>query len=205
MAAGDPLGWFEPLYASASNDPATIPWANLKPNPILVSWLDARQIKIGGRALTVGCGLGDDAEELARRGFRVTAFDLAPTAIEWCKRRFPRSAVEYAVANLLNPPPHWRGAFDFVLESYTLQAMPARLRETAVRSLAQFLAPSGELLLICRGRSPEEPEGELPWPLTRPELNKLSEGAGLVEQEFQDFFDEEVPPVRRFRCVYTRS
>ena len=205
IAAGDPLGWFEPLYASASNDAATIPWAKLAPNSNLVRWLDGRAVTPGGRALTVGCGLGDDAEELARRGFRVTAFDLAPTAIEWCRRRFPRSAVAYAVADLLNPPREWRGAFDFVLESYTLQAMPARLREAAMRSLAGFLKPGGQLLVICRGRSPDEPEGDLPWPLTRPELNNLSQGAGLVEREFDDFLDDEDPPVRRFRCVYTRS
>jgi SAM-dependent methyltransferase len=201
---GDPLGWFEPLYASASDDAASIPWADLKPNPNLVTWLDAHPTPAGRRGLKVGCGLGDDAEELARRGFDVTAFDIAPTAIRWCKQRFLRSRVNYQVADLLNPPPDWSGAFDFVLESYTLQVLPAALRERAMQSLARFLAESGQLLLICRGREPHEPEGQMPWPLTRHELSGLAERAGLVKRSFEDFLDNESPPVRRFRCVYRR-
>lgn len=202
LSEGDPLGWFEVLYASASQDASAIPWAHLAPNPNLVGWLDAHPLPAEGRGLTVGCGLGDDAEELARRGLRVTAFDVAPTAIAWCKKRFSNSPVCYEVADLLNPPAAWTGRFDFVLESYTLQALPPELRERAVRSLARFLSPSGMLLLICRGREPDEPPGQMPWPLTRDELSRLTGRAGLDGIAFEDFVDDEDPPVRRFRCVY---
>jgi|SRR5688572_7219693 len=206
IADGDPLGWFEPLYASAAGEPAAIPWADLRPNPNLVSWLDAHPTPAAGlRAMKVGCGLGDDAEELARRGFDVTAFDVAPTAIRWCRRRFPQSPVRYQVADLLDPPPEWAGAFDFVLESYTLQVLPPALRERAMQSLAGFLAESGRLLLICRGREPGEPEGQMPWPLTRRELSGLAERARLVERSYEDYRDSENPPVRRFRCIYERG
>ena len=201
LARNDPLGWFEPLYAGASDDPAAIPWADGRPNPNLLAWLDAHPAPAGRTALKVGCGLGDDAEELARRGFRVTAFDISPTAIAWCRRRFPESPVRYAVADLLAPPPEWAGGFDFVLESYTLQVLPPGLRAPAVQSLARFLAPAGELLLICRGREPHEPPGEMPWPLTRPELANLAERAGLASREFDDYTDAERPPVRRFRTL----
>ena len=33
--------------------------------------------------LRIRPGLGDDAEELVRRGFDVTAFDISDTAIQW--------------------------------------------------------------------------------------------------------------------------
>ena len=202
LSHGDPLGWFEALYASASANPAAIPWADLKPNPNVVSWLDVRPVPKGRRALKIGCGLGDDAEELARRGFDVTAFDVSPTAIDWCKRRFPATAVRYVVADLLAAPAAWDGAFDFVLESYTLQVLPPDLRPPAVRSLRRFLAPAGELLLICRGRGAGDGPGQMPWPLTREELDSCAAEAGLCERSFDDFFDGEVPPVRRFRAVY---
>jgi SAM-dependent methyltransferase len=205
LSEGDPLGWFEALYSSASYDAAAIPWADLKPNPNLEGWLDARPMPTGRGALKVGCGLGDDAEELARRGFDVTAFDIAPTAIQWCRRRFPRSSARYLVADLLDPPLAWNGNFNLVLESYTLQVLPPDLRERAMRSLAAFLAPAGQLLLICRGREPHEPEGAMPWPLTRQELSNLAKHAGLAEQSFEDFLDGESPPVRRFRSVYGRT
>ena len=203
LDAGDPLGWFESLYAEAGGDTSLIPWAELKPNPNLLAWLDARR-PAAGRALVVGCELGDDAEELARRGFVVTAFDVAPTAIQWCKRRFPQSPVEYVVADVLATPAHWAGAFDLVVESYTLQAIPQGLRPGAVASMSESLAGEGELLVICRGREPEDPLGEVPWPLTKPELATLAGAAGLVAHTFEDYPDPEEPTIRRFRVVFRR-
>lgn len=202
VASGDPLGWFEPLYAAASGDASAIPWADLRPNANLLAWLDAAPTLTGRRALVVGCGLGDDAQELARRGFEVTAFDVAPTAIEWCRRRFAGSRVTYEVADVLRAPPAWAGAFDLVVEAYTLQVLPAGLRAGAMRAMAEFLAPAGALLVICRGREPGEPEGEMPWPLTRLELTELAAETGLAARAFEDYFDDERPPVWRFRGVY---
>jgi len=62
----------------------------------------------------VGCGLGDDAEALAQQGFQVTAFDISPTAIAWCEKRFPDSQVKYQVADLFALDPAWHHKFDFV-------------------------------------------------------------------------------------------
>ena len=38
LEAGDPLGWFEDLYARAGEDTAIIPWADLTPNPNLIDY-----------------------------------------------------------------------------------------------------------------------------------------------------------------------
>ena len=72
----------------------------------------------GKKALVVGCGLGDDAQALSELGFKVTGFDIAPTAIAWCKKRFPESQVNYIVDDLLNPQVINQQKYDFVLESY---------------------------------------------------------------------------------------
>jgi hypothetical protein len=77
MDSGNPLAWFEDLYARANDEPRIIPWADLKPNQTVVDWLDRHDGIVGGHALTVGSGLGDDAEELARRGFQTTGFDIS--------------------------------------------------------------------------------------------------------------------------------
>jgi hypothetical protein len=42
--------------------------ASLAAHPALVSWLDRQPSAGGATALVVGCGVGDDAEELVRRG-----------------------------------------------------------------------------------------------------------------------------------------
>src|SRR6185436_7044489 len=112
---GAPLEWFEDLYSSA-HGPGDVSWADLEPNPSLTEWLEREHAPdSGGRALVVGCGLGDDAEALAALRFEVVAFDIAPTAIEWARRRFRSSPVEYLVANALDPPDDWQRRFDFVL------------------------------------------------------------------------------------------
>src|SRR5438477_2570772 len=97
IARGKALSWFEALYREADAGTTVVPWADLVPNPHLVAWLDTN-VNVRGRALDVGTGLGDNAEELARRGFSVVAFDVAATAIERARERFPASTVEYCVA-----------------------------------------------------------------------------------------------------------
>jgi SAM-dependent methyltransferase len=202
---GDATGWFEELYTQAQGNEQAIHWADMEVNPNLVGWLDRRNIHgTGRRALVVGCGLGDDAEELARRGFEVVAFDIAPTAIAWCRQRFPQSPVAYVVADVFDPPSAWQGGFDFVLEAYTLQVLPSDVRSKAIASIAGLLTKEGTLLVICRGRSAEEPQGNLPWPSTMEELN-LFKSAGLWQGHFEDYFDQEEPPVRRFRVEYQRA
>ena len=205
LAAGDATGWFEALYGSAAGDPSSIPWADLRPNPNLVQWLDRYPTAPDLRALVVGCGLGDDAEELARRGMEVTAFDVAPTAVQWCRRRFPDTRVSYVTADLLDPPAEWRGAYDFVLESYTLQALPPQVRPRAAEHLARFVGPGGTLLVICRGRDEQDPPGDLPWPLTRAEVESVGRNGGLRLESFEDYPDPDEPTVRRFRCTSRRE
>ena len=205
LDAGDPTGWFEKLYAQAGGDAGHISWADLAPNPNLVAWLDRERV-VGGdrRALEIGCGLGDDAEELARRGFTVTAFDVSPTAVAWCRRRFPASPVHYEIGDVLRPPAEWQGRFAFVLEAYTLQVLPEDVRAGAATRVADFVAPGGELLVIARGRDGGDPPSGLPWPLVRGEFDAFT-AAGLRELRFDDFMDAESPPVRRFRVHYRRE
>jgi len=204
LAQGNPLGWFDTLYALARENPSLIPWAELRPNPHLIEWLDTQRMQGEGRkAVKVGCGLGDDAEELARRGFTTTAFDVSATAIAWCRQRFPQTSVHYLVADLLAAPAHWDAAFDLVVEIYTLQVLPAALRPAAIRAITCFVRPGGTLLVVARGREPADATGEMPWPLIRTELEGFT-ACGLTEQASRDFMDDEDPPVRRFLAWYTR-
>jgi len=198
----DPLGWFEAVYAGANNDELAIPWANLTPNPHLLDWFDAHPMPLGKKALVVGCGLGDDAEELSRRGFSVTAFDISPTAIAWCKKRHPFSKVRYEALDLFQAPAGWTRYFDFVFEAYTLQSLQSPLREESIRALSRLVSSQGKLLVVTRGKEPQEqPEGP-PWPLAKNDLAYFLQ-AGLQCDNFEDFIDDETPPIRRFRALYS--
>ncbi len=202
FADKDPTAWFDLVYADAEAGRRAIPWALMEPYPDLLAWLDREQVSgAGRRALVVGCGLGDDAEELARRGFTVTAFDIAPRAIAACRRRFPASPVEYVAADLLAAPPAWRRAFDLVLENATLQALPWDLCDPAVAAIAECVKPGGAALVLCLGREPDADRRGIPWPLSRAELAGFTQ-AGLREESFEDLGGPAGP--RRFRAVYRR-
>ncbi|MER3478526.1 MAG: SAM-dependent methyltransferase, partial [Leptolyngbya sp. ERB_1_2] len=131
----------------------------------------------------------------------VTGFDISESAIEWCRKRFPDSLVTYQVADLFALPEAWKSAFDFVLESYTIQAMPPEVRSQAIPKIAELVAGSGQLLVMCRGREPEQLLTTVPFPLTKAELAGFGQ-AGLSEVEFEDLSEPET--VRRFRVLYKR-
>jgi SAM-dependent methyltransferase len=202
VAKGDPTGWFEVLYQEGEQGKSIVPWADHKANFHLSEFWKAHAFATTGKsALVIGSGFGDDAEEIAGWGFQTTAFDIAKTAIAAAKKRFPNSSVNYAVADLFDPPQEWRQRFDFVFETNTLQALPASVRARAAAKIAEFVKPGGVLLVIARGREKDESEGQLPWPLTRDELGEFVR-AGLREESFEDFADPEPPWVRRFRAAY---
>ena len=201
LRRGDSVGWFEALYAAARGDPRHIPWAGLEPRPQLVEWGDRTDLRgEGRRALVVGCGLGDDAEELARRGFRVLAFDVSPTAIAWCRTRFPASTIAWEVADLFAPPEAWTRAFEWVLEEHTVQALPPERHREAMTRIAGFVAPGGTLFVLARARDEGPTPPGPPWVLARSELAAYVE-AGLREVGLEDL-TEGAPPVCRFRVVY---
>ena len=205
-AAGTPLAWFEPLYRAGARGEATIPWAKRVPSPFLLAWADEHGLAGDGRrALVVGCGLGDDAEALAARGFAVVAFDLAPAAVGECAERFPASTVDYVVGDLLDPPDRWRQAFDLVFEANTVQVLPVGpVRAAGAARLATFVAPGGRLLIVARARDEDDPPGELPWPLAPSELAAC--GGGLVPEHHAEVADhDEDPPVRRWVASFRRS
>ena len=204
IAAGDPTGWFEQIYAAAAAGRTAVPWDRGVPSRYLTQWAHDRAAPSAGRsAVVVGCGLGDDAEFIAGLGFQTTAFDISPTAIATAGRRFPGSAVRYQTADLLNPPAAWHQAFDLVVESLTLQALSDPPRRDAIVRLGGLVAARGTLIVIARAREPGQPVDGPPWALTRAEIDALSEG-GLEPVRIEDLNDPQMPWPRRWRAEYHR-
>jgi SAM-dependent methyltransferase len=176
---------FESIYVRAGDDLDAIPWARLAPSPALLAWLEDLATRAGASALVVGCGLGDDAEELSRRGLATTAFDVSPTAIERCRERFPDTAVEYLVADVFELPHSWTRAYDVIVEIRTLQSLPPGTRQEAARSIGETLAPGGQMLVVAYIRPDGRRVGGPPWPVTEAELATF-EHAGLRRERFDD-------------------
>jgi SAM-dependent methyltransferase len=218
IAAGDPTGWFERLYAAAAAGMTEVPWDRHAPSQLLVDWateraaspvsagpvsagpVSAGPVSTGPvstgpassspgpanaaapdhartpAALVVGCGLGEDAEFIAGLGYRTVAFDISPSAIQAARERFPHSTVAYCVADLLAPPSDWRQAYDLVVEDVTLQALPDPPRSTAIANLGTLVAPGGTLIVLARGREPDDDDDGPPWSLTRTEIDAIATG-----------------------------
>ena len=201
----DPSGWFEPLYAAASGNTAQVPWAKNQAHPYLQQWLQEYLPETEGKsALVVGCGLGDDAELLASMGYHVTAFDISPTAIAWCKQRFPESQVNYLVADLFDLDPAWQHKFDFVFECRTVQALPLEVRSQVIEIISNLVAKNGTLLVVTRHREDNTiPEGP-PWALSSAELAQFIE-SGLTEVKCDRFLEGEQTKIEQYRLEYIRS
>jgi SAM-dependent methyltransferase len=201
IAAGDPTGWFEQLYARVGRGEAELPWDRGTPHPLLIDWATGRRGE-GMHAVVVGCGPGHDAEYLDQLGFQVTAFDISTSAIEQVRAHHPESKVEYAVADLLALPSAWPGAFDLVVEAMTVQAMPRVLRATATEAVSSLVAPGGTLLVIGVYLPPGESLDEgPPFLLTQAEVAAF--GADLVSHGVveADLANRGVP---RYRAEFTR-
>jgi SAM-dependent methyltransferase len=149
LEAGDPTGWFEPLYAGARRDLDAVPWAEGAAHPYVTDWLDDPvSTPPGRRAAVVGCGLGDDAAELARRGYDVVAFDVAPSAVAWARERHRGIDVDWRVVDALEPPDELIGAFDLVLEVRTVPSLPGVVREAAMDAIGRLVAERGVLVVV---------------------------------------------------------
>ncbi len=198
----EPIDWFDQLYGMADRDSAIIPWARMSPNPIMMDWVE-KNCHIG-KALIIGCGLGDDAIGLENIGFNVTAFDISEHCIEWCKERFPNSAVEWLVGDILDPKQEWIGNFDLIVEIHILQAIPdGGIRERAAEQMPKLLTDNGIMLCIGRLDNGYQTIQPPPWPLKEAWLKDSF--AMLESIEFTPFRNNDSIDVARYYAAWRKQ
>ncbi|CAN5865073.1 hypothetical protein BH11PLA1_BH11PLA1_10140 [soil metagenome] len=176
-----PEQYFEAMYECADGDSSRVPWAECRPNPLLIDWLArsaCQVVRAGARAAVVGCGLGDDLSELLRRGYDAMGFDCSATAVRWAARRHPRYADRFVQADLLNLPMRMQGRFDLVVEIATIQSVHPSLRRLFAAGLAKLAAPRGAIMVLTRARQDDDeldPHDGPPWPVSKRELIAMME------------------------------
>lgn len=192
--------WFEELYQKAEEDHTQIPWAKLAPDPFLVEFLE-NQTNLKGKALVIGCGLGDDAKVIADAGFDTTAIDISESAIKWAKKRFEEDPIDFQVQDVLALPENLLGAFDFVFEALTIQSLPIAYRPRMIEAVASAVAPKGRLLVVAHGKNEGEDFGGPPWPLLVNELG-LFKMHGLAQMEFSIHAEPSGLSSLKFKALY---
>ena len=200
----EPTAWFDSIYTDAEGDYRDVFWADLEPNPYLLSWLSNSGFEHAGRrAIAIGCGVGDDAEALSEAGYEVTAFDISPEAIRLCKERYLDTKVNYLVADLFDYPPQWTESFYLIYECNTIQVLPGKYRIKARDAMISLLAPQGYILVSCRSRLKGEQEDDIPLPLDKEEIDGFIR-CGLNEGNFEAYYDTQDPPVPHFFSSYKK-
>jgi SAM-dependent methyltransferase len=113
--------------------------ATAVPKPALVLCQWPHLIPEGGTALDFACGLGGNALWLAEQGFRVSAWDLSPTAITRLREaaRLRGLDLDARVRDLISRPPSPE-SFDLILVAHFLD-------RNLAPSIAAALRPGGLL------------------------------------------------------------
>lgn len=125
-----------------------VPWVRTGVNPAADVWFppgSPDSLK-GKRILIPGCGTSPEPIAFARRGARVTAIDIAPSAIDK-QRRLAEiagvSGLELMATDMLS----WRPeiVFDLIYEQTALCALPPADRAAYEAMAFDVLAPGGHL------------------------------------------------------------
>jgi len=173
--------FFDQIYSHAAGNDGNIPWQQAISRRFVGDWLGlggASRVASSShkQAVVVAAGLGDDASALAANGFDVTAFDFSPAAVGWARSRHQGVPVDWHVADLFSTPAEWSGAFDLVMEVFTIQSIEPGRQIEAVDAVRSLLRPGGTLLAVALVHDGQiEPQGR-PWPLAPSTIERLGEG-----------------------------
>jgi len=192
--------WFDDLYKAHKDNHENIPWARKEVNPLLESYLKEK-INHKGKALVIGCGLGDDAYALDQAGYNVLAIDVSQTALDEAKKRFHSSNINFEKQDIFDMPEKYHNHFDFVFEALTIQSLPREFRERMLQAVAQTVKKDGKLLVVAHKYNGNN-EGP-PWPLKDEEIGLFTRHK-LEELHFSVVHEPSTISDKKFRVLYKK-
>lgn len=142
----DPQAFFDAVYRQ------TPAWDIGGPQPALAELLDA--FPPAGPVLDVGCGSGDHAIALARRGVAVLGVDVVPAAIDQARAKagdLPAEVaarLDFLVADAQRPTLLGR-RFGAVLDSGFIHLFEPEMADRFAEELAGCLHPGGRYYLLA--------------------------------------------------------
>lgn len=124
------------------------PWERDGVHPAALDWIKDGTLRPGLSVLTPGCGRSAEPAFFAEHGLKVTATDIAPSAIAWQKARFKDQGVkaEALESDALAFRPET--GFDALYEQTFLCAIHPRRRTDYEAMAHASLKPGGRLLAL---------------------------------------------------------
>lgn len=160
------MSWWERAYEGSP------PWDIGAPQPELVRLVENNEVK-KTRVLDIGCGLGDNAIFLARKGFSVTCMDIARLAIKKGKVKAAKQKVivDFRVGDALRLNEYFEEqSFDTVIDSGLFHSLDDEDRLPFAKQIRRVLVDGGKYFLLCF--SDKEPGTEGPRRISREEIQR---------------------------------
>ena len=172
---------------------ATPSWDIGRPQPVVVRLADRGLA--AGTVLDVGCGTGENALELARRGLQVTGIDIADRAIERARATAAERGLdaEFLVLDAFQLADLGR-TFDTVLDVGLFHVLQPEERGPYAASLRGAIRTGGSFLLVCW--SDRNPFGIGPARVRRSEIRSTFRGGWRVEATEPETLDTRLEMVR---------
>ncbi len=111
---------------------------------------EAERTRPLGRALDLGCGRGQYAPELARRGWDVVGVDYVPQAIDAANRKGIAGA-RFVVGDVTDLEAAGLGTFDFFFDVGCFQGLSPEQRLAEGRGVSALAVPGATLLMLAFG------------------------------------------------------
>ena len=125
-------------------------WASDIPSPIVRQIIGRYHLHPDGKILEIGCGEGRDAVHLLRSGHNVTATDISPEAIRYCRERWPEFSGHFSVLDCLNE--RCTDKFDYIYAVAVVHMLVEDNHRAAFyRFLREHLTTQGVALVCTMG------------------------------------------------------
>ena len=138
----------EEIYRDVPSE--QIPWNLETPPKVLTDLVCTKKVE-PCEAVDIGCGGGNYAVWLATQGFRMTGFDLSPTALEMAGRLARKKGVacKFLEGDLAGEFRGHDGAFDFGYDWEVLHHVFPEMRAVFVDNVHRMLRPGAKHLSVC--------------------------------------------------------
>ncbi len=161
-----------------------IPWNIVTPPDALVKLIENKSIN-PCKTIDLGCGAGNYAIYLSKKGFNVTAVDVSPTAIKHAEDNARKKDVNcnFIVADVVEGLEMIKERFDFAYDWTLLHHIYPEERKRYVKNVYEILNPCGKYLSVCFSEKDSYFEGE--------EKNKAGSNLHilLISNSNQTFFN----------------
>lgn len=139
---------YEPLYRFIRFFKVPISWV-FGSHPELAELVESGRIP-PGKAIDLGCGVGNEAIYLAKKGFEVTGVDFSPTAIRMARRNAEAAGVDVNfIQDDLTNLRRVDGIFDLVVDYGALNDLTQDERDSYMNNLLPLTHPGTDYLLMC--------------------------------------------------------